>query len=402
MRLKGKVIFILGIAKFDGQFESTSFTMAKYLAEDNEVYYIDYPYTWKDYFLNRKDGFYTRKKYFKKNDVELIDTAFENLKVVIVPPLLPINFIAESAFYRFLLSINERNILRRIQQVIAKFKIKDYIYINSSNFHYPNIGKGLAAKLSIYHCVDPIIGSYDANHGRMSEDLIIEHADLIICTSKQLFKEKAIKNVDTYFIPNAANLEFSSLALKPDLVINERLKEIPKPVVGYFGNIERRINFDLLFEVASSNQDKSFVFAGPVTESFVPMPFKNLPNVYFVGRIPYAEMPSVIKGFDVCMIPFKKDEVSNTIFPLKLFEYLGAGKPVIATDFNMDLKDFTGDTVAYCATANDFNAALDTSLQNDAQQIADRLKIASENTWEVRFNQFSTLINDYYLNVNEQ
>jgi teichuronic acid biosynthesis glycosyltransferase TuaH len=402
MRLKGKVIFILGIAKFDGQFESTSFTMAKYLAEDNDVYYIDYPYTWKDYFLNRTAGFYTRKRYFKKNDVELIDIANTKLKVVIVPPLLPINFISEGNFYRFLLGLNENTILQRIAQVIAKFNITNYIYINSSNFHYPNIGQLLMPKLSVYHCVDPIIGSYDANHGRMSEDMIIQHADLIICTSKQLFKEKAAKNIDSYFIPNAANLEFSSLAMKPDLIVNERLREIPKPVIGYFGNIERRINFDLLFEVANSNPDKSFVFAGPVTERFVPFAFKNLPNVHFIGQIPYEEMPSVLKGFDVCMIPFKKDEVSNTIFPLKLFEYLGAGKPVIATDFNMDLKDFTRDAVAYCGTANEFNIALAIMLQqDDTDRINERLKIASENTWEVRFNQFSTLINEYYQKINE-
>ena len=405
MRIKGKVIFILGIAKFDGQFESTSFTMAKYLAEDNDVYYIDYPYTWKDYFLNRTAGFHTRKKYFNKNDVELIDTALSRLKVVIVPPLLPINFISEGDFYRFLLGLNEKTILRRIAQVVTKFNITDYIYINSSNFHYPNIGQLLAPKLSVYHCVDPIIGSYDANHGRLSEDLIIKHADLIICTSKQLYKEKAAKNLDSYFIPNAANLEFSSLATKTDLIINERLNEIPKPVVGYFGNIERRINFDLLFEVADSNPDKSFVFAGPVTESFVPLTFRNLPNVYFIGRIPYAEMPSVIKGFDVCMIPFKKDGVSNTIFPLKLFEYLGAGKPVIATDFNLDLQEFTRNSVSYCATAKDFNVALAKTLQQDDTntiQIAERLKIASENTWEVRFTQFSTLINNYYQKINER
>ncbi|WP_432709046.1 glycosyltransferase [Pedobacter sp.] len=402
MLLKGKVIFILGIAKFDGQFESTSFTMAKYLALDNDVYYIDYPYTYKDYFLNRNDGYQTRKKHFNRNTVDLIDTTERNLKVVIVPPLLPINFIAEGDFYRFLLGLNEKTILQRIEQVIAKFNITDYIYINSSNFHYPNIGQLLAPKLSVYHCVDPIIGKYDANHGQMSEDIIVQHADLIICTSKQLFKEKSAKNTDTYFIPNAANLELSSQAMQHDLIVNERLNEIPSPIIGYFGNIERRINFDLLFEVASSNQNVSFVFAGPVTESFVPLAFKNLSNVYFIGRIPYAEMPSVLKGFDVCMIPFKKDEVSNTIFPLKLFEYLGAGKPVIATDFNMDLKDFTSDFVAYCATPTAFNAALKNTLQNDDQfQVSERLKIASENTWEVRFNQFSTLLNTYYRQINE-
>jgi len=397
MLVKGKVIFMLGIAKFDGQFESTSYTMAKYLAQDNDVYYIDYPYTWKDYFVKRSEGFYTRKKYFKKKPVEVINTAVAKLKVVIVPPLLSINFIPEGKVYRFLLRLNEKTIFERIKQVITKYKVTDFIYINSSNFHYPNIGPLLNPKLSVYHCVDPIIGSYDATHGRISEDQIVHKADLIICTSKQLFREKVAVNPASYFVPNAANLEFSALARNPELQVNERLNDIPKPVIGYFGNIERRINFDLLVEVATCNPDKSFVFAGPVTESFVPLAFKNLDNVFFIGRVPYSEMPCVLKGFDICMIPFKKDEVSNTIFPLKLFEYLGAGKPVIATDFNPDLQDFTRDTVKYCATAEDFNAALKSILQfDDPAQFNARLQVASENTWEVRFNQFSTLLNDFY------
>lgn len=399
MQLKGKVIFILGIAKFDGQFESTSFTMAKYLAKDNEVYYIDYPYTWKDYFLNRSDGFYVRENYFSKKSNGIIDTEIKNLKVVIVPPLLSINFIPEGKFYRFLLNFNEKTILNRIRQVIGEFNLTDFIYINSSNFHYPNIGRLLAPKLCVYHCVDPIIGRYDANHGRISEDEIVKQANLIICTSKQLYKEKVAINPSTYFVANAASLEFSSLAMRPDLLVDERLREIPKPLIGYFGNIERRINFELLAEVATRNPDKSFVFAGPVTESFVPLAFKNLPNVHFVGRIPYAEMPSIIKGFDICMIPFKKDEVSNTIFPLKLFEYLGAGKPVIATDFNMDLKDFTRATVAYCGNSEQFDAALNLILTtDDIARLNDRLKVAAENTWDVRLSQFSTLLNEFYNN----
>jgi teichuronic acid biosynthesis glycosyltransferase TuaH len=312
--------------------------------------------------------------------------------------LLSINFIPEGKLYRYLLGINERIILKRIRQVIAKNSISDFIYINSSNFHYPNIGKQLAPTLSVYHCVDPIIGNYDASHGRISEDRIVKEADLIICTSKQLFKEKSAENPHTYFVPNAANLEFSAMAMNSDLLVNHRLGQIPRPIVGYFGNIERRINFELLLEVAIGNPDKSFVFAGPLTESFVPLAFQNLTNVYFIGRIPYAEMPSVLKGFDICMIPFKKDEVSNTIFPLKLFEYLGAGKPVIATDFNLDLKEFTRNTVVYCSNTAEFDQALKSILLLDdhAQQLQ-RLQVAAENTWEVRLGQFSSLIHDYQL-----
>jgi teichuronic acid biosynthesis glycosyltransferase TuaH len=105
-------------------------------------------------------------------------------------------------------------------------------------------------------------------------------------------------------------------------------------------------------------------------------------------------MPAVLKGFDVCIIPFKKDDVSNNIFPLKLFEYLGAGKPVVSTDFNDDLQNFTAGLVPYCSTAEEFSAALNAALV-DAQateKVKQRINIAANNTWEHRIADIKELL----------
>src|SRR5690606_19110441 len=148
-------------------------------------------------------------------------------------------------------------------------------------------------------------------------------------------------------------------------------------IVGYFGNIERRIDLDLLSETIKSNPKINFVFAGPVDNSYIPDSFIKMDNVHFIGRVFYEELPSVLKGFDVAIIPFKKDEVSNTIFPLKLFEYLGAGKPVVSTDFNQDLKEYTGDSVIYCTSSSEFITGIITALTlNSEKNIKKRLRIA--------------------------
>ena len=132
------------------------------------------------------------------------------------------------------------------------------------------------------------------------------------------------------------------------------LKDIKKPVIGYFGNIERRIDYDLVKELIAMNPDKNFVFIGPVDKYYLDVDGYKFPNFYLKGQVPYDLMPAVLKGFDVAIIPFKKDEVSNNIFPLKLFEYMGSGRPVVSTDFNTDLKDFTKDTVWFCKNAQEF------------------------------------------------
>src|SRR5690606_22030329 len=123
--------------------------------------------------------------------------------------------------------------------------------------------------------------------------------------------------------------------------------------------------------------------ACPVSPEFVPSWFFETDNVILTGRLPFSDMPGLLKGFDVAIIPFKKDGVSRTIFPLKLFEYLGAGKPVVATDFNPDLKEFTYDAVSFCKDSRQFSDALNRELANkhSAEAKQYRINVAAENTW---------------------
>lgn len=392
--LENKVIFIFGLAKFDAEIESTSYQSAKFLAEKNDVYYIEHPYTIKDYMMGRGSSeFEKRRSKFFSSDSCIIGTSLPRLKIIIPPPLLSINFISENQLYRFLLSINEALIVKRLKRIIASKNIKEFIFINSFNFHYPNVGASLKPALLVYHCVDPLVVEYDRRHGIMSEKRIVKSSDLVICTSKQLYREKVIQNANTYFIPNAADINHSSKALDPQTVVSSLLRDIRTPIIGYFGNIERRIDFNLLDAVVKANPDKSFVFVGPKDEKYIPDDFNVNSNVHFIGKVPYSQMPAILKGFNVAIIPFAIDEVSATIFPLKLFEYLGAGKPVVSTEFNSDLKDFTGNTVHYCVDPDAFSAAINFALSNNSPKAVDeRLSVAAKNTWQNRLTEFSTLI----------
>lgn len=392
--LKNKHIFILGTAKFDAEVETTSFTIARHLAKENFVYYIDYPFTTRDCIrLRQTEAYKKRKPYFNTSSNGIIESAIPNLSIVISPPVYSINFLPEGKIFRMVLKLNERILINRIKRVIAERRISDLVYINSFNFHFPGIAQALNPSVTVYHCVDPMIIPYDMKHGIVSEEILVRNSDLVICTSKQLYREKKLQNNNTHFIPNAADIKHSSLALDEHLPIHPKIAALKKPIIGYFGNIERRINFELVKKVAEMNPEKSFVFVGPVCSEFVPQDFFETPNIHYLERQPYNEMPGILKGFDVALLPFKKDNVSNTIFPLKLFEYLGAGKAVVSTDFNPDLQEFTEDSVCYCSTAEEFSNAITECLLNErAQEIQERLCIAKENTWEKRVERISELI----------
>ena len=387
----------MGNTRFDSTIRATSLFVARNLANDNKVYFVDYPFTFKDYLTyNRSDELKVRKRKFSLLSDGVIDTDIPNFKIIIAPPVMPLNFLPEGVIFRAALKANEAIIGNRIKKVLKADGIKDFIYINSFNFHYPNIAKKINPVLTVYQCVDPMIIPYDMKHGIISENKLVKESDLVICTSKALYNEKKSQNPHTYFVPNAADIDHCSLALNPDLPVYGKLAEMQKPIVGYLGTLERRMDYDLMLEVVKTNSEKTFVLAGPVWDNYVPQELFKVPNVHIIGPIPYDELPQLVKGFDVAIIPFKKDEVSSTIFPLKLFEYLGAGKPVVITSFNPDLKEYTNGVVTYADGEEQFTTALNEVIKSDSQEkIAKRIAVARLNTWAKRTDDIANIISSH-------
>lgn len=223
---------------------------------------------------------------------------------------------------------------------------------------------------------------------------MVEGSDLVICTSRALYEEKKAQNKNTFFVPNGTDLSNNPVVCETE---HPKLKSYPKPVVGYLGTIERRIDYELLKEVIEANQDKSFVLVGPVYRNFVPDEYYKFKNVHILGPIPYEEAAQIISSFDIAIIPFKLDEVSKTIFPIKLFEYLSIGKPVVLTDFNPDLKEFTSqELVSYCNNAKSFSMAINNELATNNQvKLELRKKLALENTWDKRAEQIKEIIDSF-------
>lgn len=393
MILNGKQIVIFGLPRLDASIESTNYTTAKYLAKSNRVFYVENPYTIKDYLrLRNTPQGQRRAGLFSLFNTELIETELPGLSVIVPPVLLSINFLPEGFIFRTALKLNEFLIAFKLKRFWRKYEVNDFIFINSFNFHYPSLASYFRPALQVYHSLDPLILPFDSKHGIISEEILVRRSDVVLCSSKALYEEKRCVNPNTYFVPNAADLTHSMKVLDP-ATITSRLINMPGPVIGYFGAIERRIDYNLLTDVAEMNRDKSFVFVGPVSDEFVPDQFRSLPNVSFTGPVAYSEMPAVVKGFDVALIPFKKDDVSRTIFPLKLFEYLGAGKPVICTDFNPDLSEFTGDMVRFCNDATEFSNAISQALRDDSPGLVEkRLAVAAANTWGRRIDEIAEII----------
>ncbi|WP_443938043.1 glycosyltransferase [Pedobacter sp. MW01-1-1] len=394
MALENKVIFVLANTRFDGEIQATSLFIARNLAKKNKVFFIDHPFTIKDYLKYRGTAILgKRREKFSFFSDGVLDTELPNFSVVVTPPVLPINFLPNGFLYRSMLRVNEWLLSNRINKIIKREKIKEFIYFNSFNFHFPNLAKYIKPRLMIYHCVDPMIIPYDKKHGIQSERELVEKSDVVICTSEALYEEKMLQNKQTYFVPNAADARLSIANSVVSSFISKKIAPFHKPIVGYLGTVERRIDYHLLHELSSLHPEMNFILAGPISDEFVPNALKTEKNIHFLGAVPYTEVGALIASFDVAIIPFKKDEVSSTIFPIKLFEYLSAGKPVVSSNFNPDLKKITGELVEYADDVHSFSEALSKALANDTDdKIEQRKALAKENTWEKRTKQIEQII----------
>jgi glycosyltransferase involved in cell wall biosynthesis len=184
----------------------------------------------------------------------------------------------------------------------------------------------------IYYCVD----EYTAFAGVPTASLIdlerglCRRADLVIVSAERLLRSKSPYNPRTILVRHGVDFEHFRTALDATTEVPAEIRDLPAPVIGYFGLMSSDwVDVALLERVARHFTGGSLVLIGKVAMDLGPL--TRLPNVHVLGRKPYATLPAYCKGFDVAVIPFPVNEVTLNANPLKVREYLAAGLPVVST-----------------------------------------------------------------------
>lgn len=184
----------------------------------------------------------------------------------------------------------------------------------------------------IYYCVD----EFTAFAGVPSQSLIdmerqlAQRADLVIVSAERLFRSKRRYNPRTVLVRHGVDFDHFQKALDPSTEVPAEIRDLPRPILGYFGLMASDwFNTSLVEAVAHKFSGASIVLIGKVTMDLGPL--LRLPNVHVLGRKPYETLPGYCKAFDVALIPFPINEVTLNANPLKAREYLAAGLPVVAT-----------------------------------------------------------------------
>jgi len=218
-------------------------------------------------------------------------------------------------------------------------------------------------------------------------DKLKDKADIIIYAAKSL--EDYVKNYKTksFFVPNG--VDFSHFLGRSAGSIPEDLKSIPKPIAIYIGAIDEWFGFDLLFDVCKKCHDVSFVIIGEPSVNISKL--KDLPNLYFLGKKPYNSIPDYLYNSDVGIIPFNINHpVVDTVNPIKLYEYMACGLPVVSVSWQ-ELK-LLASPAFLAGSADDFAAKIYSATSSGKKK--EYIDFAKKNSWDKRFEEIIRIYNN--------
>jgi len=234
----------------------------------------------------------------------------------------------------------------------------------------------------VYDCLDRHDG-FSTNGAAMlaQEERLTRLADLVVTTSQRLWEEKKDFNHNCLLIRNAADFaHFAAFFGQVPL----SLQGLNKPVIGYFGAISEWFDGQLIEYLAQKRPGYSFVLIGSTYGADI-QNLALLPNVYFLGELPYQKLPGYLHAFDVCLIPFKVNPLTEATDPVKFYEYLCAGKPVVSVPLP-ELLPYRAEGLVYLAsTAEGFLEAIEVALaENASEKMEQRRRFARRNNWARR------------------
>jgi len=237
-----------------------------------------------------------------------------------------------------------------------------------------------------YDCMDEW-DSFEnlSEFNRSEERLLVEECDVLVVTAERLRQKFIARGLSPYLIRNGVDYGFFASAPDRGLLAN-----IPKPIVGYFGAIAGWIDLGLVYEVAKQRPLYSFVLIGQVFGRDTTA-LQALPNVHLLGNQPYENIPSYLREFDACTIPFLLNDVTAATDPVKLYEYLSLGKPVVAT--GMAEIRLLSDLIYIARNAEEFCQCLDRCLAETGDEPKNRrIEFAKQNTWESRVTAIDSAV----------
>ncbi|HEY2249666.1 MAG TPA: glycosyltransferase [Planctomycetaceae bacterium] len=249
----------------------------------------------------------------------------------------------------------------------------------------------LGEEAVIYYCVDEYSAFSGVNASQLEglERQLLARSDAVIVSADELLKTKAPFNRKTVLVRHGVDFDHFRKALDAETVVPQEIRDLPRPIIGFFGLIADWVDLDLFAAAARRWPQGTVVLLGKATTDVSTL--QALPNVKLLGRKPYAELPAYCKGFDVALNPFRINRLTLNANPLKVREYLAAGLPVISTA----IPEVEALGLCRIATNEDeFLAGIDWALADPGPSVS-RSEAVRNESWAARVDTIAGHLRDF-------
>lgn len=314
----------------------------------------------------------------------------DNLTVYAMPPVLPLY-----NKKRFINKMNQRKLGHFVRSICEKHGFeKPLLWVYSPS--YADIVKYIPHGGLVYDCVDrhsAYKGLIDPAVVDAMEAELAKQANVVFATAKGLHDTLKNVNEHSYFIPNGASFElFNKVATENDLPFPDKLFNIKSPIFGFVGALQECIDYSLIEYAAKQRPDWSFVFLGKKLPQADISQIEGLPNVHLLGLVPHKQLPDYIARFSVCLNLFRPGDLSRDVSPLKFYEYLATGKPIVSTPQPLQVLDYA-DAIFVAETPREFVAACQKALdESNRWSVTQRIAYGRAASWDSRVLEMERIL----------
>ncbi len=281
-----------------------------------------------------------------------------------------------------------------LRGLLRDFRVKAFVLWLYTPMAVPSTRR-LDPLAVVYDCMDELSAFAHASDRLVPlEDELFRRADLVLTGGRSLFEAKRRRHPYVHLIPSSVDSAHFAVARLPGSDPGDQA-EIGSPRLGYAGVIDERIDLELLAAVADARPSWQLVLLGPVTK-IDPALLPQRPNLHYLGRKDYADLPAYLRGWDVALMPFARNGATRFISPTKTPEYLAAGLPVVSTPIADVVRPYGKEGLVRIAedAAGFVTAAEQAMLESSADRQRRVDAFLTENSWDFTWADVSELVEE--------
>jgi len=280
-----------------------------------------------------------------------------------------------------------------IQEMLHEEGVKDYVAWLYTPMAVP-LAQAFSPLAVVYDSMDELSGFLGAPAELLEhEQSLFDWADLVFTGGPSIYKYKRDRHPNVYCFSSSVDADHFRQALA-GIAEPADQAALPHPRLGFFGVVDERFDLPLLDALARAHPEWQIVIVGPVVK-IDPAALPNYPNILYTGQRSYAQLPSYLAGWDVCLLLFARNDATRFISPTKTLEYMAAERPIVSTPIT-DVAEPYGDIVYLGDTPEAFIAACERALAASPEERDERIRgmrrVLSQTSWDATAQEMEQLI----------